>query len=489
MNSITVVGLGPSGLDLVPEQHRAILTDPGAVVILRTAKHPAARGLAEVRDVVTCDDLYDSLPEFDAVYQAITDRIMAAVAEGPVVYAVPGSAVVGERAVGRIREAAAERGVELVVLASLSFLDLAYGAVDLDPIADGLQVVDARDLPDPLPLHLPTIVTQVDSRLRASDLSVALGRTLPSDHPLTILDRLGDPDEVVEMSTVSDLARYEAGERCSVFVDTTPVGLLGLVATNRILRAECPWDHKQTHHTLVTHLIEEAYETVDAIGRLSAAAPAGEVDYGAYAEVEEELGDLLLQVVFHATLASESGAFDLDEVAEGIRRKLVARHPHVFGDVQVAGADEVLANWEQLKQDEKQRGSLMDDVPVGMPAMARAMKLQKRASSVGFDWDLPAAVFSVLESEIAELASAATPAERTHELGDVLFSAINLARHLDVDPEVALRSSADRFDSRFRAIEADLARQGLDVSGASDVVLAEAWERAKSRTEGSDAKQ
>jgi tetrapyrrole methylase family protein/MazG family protein len=294
-----------------------------------------------------------------------------------------------------------------------------------------------------------------------------------------ILDRLGDTDAIVEKSTVRQLATFDAGERTSVFVGRSTSGLLGLIETNRILRSECPWDRKQTHHSLVTHLIEEAYETVDAIGALPPEAPAGEPDFGAYAEVEEELGDLLLQVVFHATLASETGAFDIDEVAEAIRRKLVARHPHVFGDVAVSGADEVLANWEKLKQDEKQRASLMDDIPHSMPGVGRAMKVQKRASSVGFDWDEPTAVFQVLEAEIAELAAATDADERTHELGDVLFSAINLARHLDVDPEVALRRSVDRFSERFRAVEVDLAAQGLDIAQATDQQLDKAWTRAK----------
>jgi tetrapyrrole methylase family protein/MazG family protein len=429
--------------------------------------------------VITCDDLYDTLEDFDAVYNGIVDRVLGFASTENVVYAVPGSALVGERAVTLLQAAAAEQGIDMQILASQSFLDLAYVAVGLDPIADGLQVVDARSLPDPLPFHLPTIITQVDSRLRAGDVSVALGRTLEPDHPIVILDRLGDTDAIVEKSTVRQLATFDAGERTSVFVGRSTSGLLGLIETNRILRSECPWDRKQTHHSLVTHLIEEAYETVDAIGALPPEAPAGESDFGAYAEVEEELGDLLLQVVFHATLASETGAFDIDEVAEAIRRKLVARHPHVFGDVAVSGADEVLANWEKLKQDEKQRASLMDDIPHSMPGVGRAMKVQKRASSVGFDWDEPTAVFQVLEAEIAELAAATDADERTHELGDVLFSAINLARHLDVDPEVALRRSVDRFSERFRAVEVDLAAQGLDIAQATDQQLDKAWTRAK----------
>lgn len=480
--SITVIGLGPSGLEHLDEQQRSALADPSTTVIVRTLRHPGASVLADSRPVESCDDLYDQHTDYDMVYRSIVDRVMSAASTGPVVYAVPGSAAVGERSVSLLRSASSDAGIPIRVLPGLSFLDFVYTAVGVDPIADGLQVVDARTLHDPLPLHLPTIITQVDSVLRAADLSVALGRVLDFDHPITILDRLGDPDEVVVVSTVGSLATFDAGARTTVFVDPATVGLLGLIATNRVLRQECPWDKKQTHHTLLTHLLEEAYEAADAIMALPMDAPDGDIDFGAYAEVEEELGDLLLQVVFHATLASEAGAFDVDEVAEGIRRKLVARHPHVFGNVEVADADEVLANWEDIKRDEKQRLSLMDDIPAGMPGVSRALKAQARANSVGFDWSEPHEVVAVLRAEIDELAAADDPEAVVHEIGDILFSAVNLARFLQVDPEVALRMSVDRFMERFRAMEDDLAVEGASIAEATDSQMAAAWARAKRTT-------
>ncbi len=479
---ITVVGLGPSDLSFLGQRQRDVLMQPDARVIVRTLMHPAAAEIGRLRSVETCDDLYESHESFDDVYESIVRRVVDAAAVSDVVYAVPGSASVGERAVAELRRVAVERGIDVTVLPGMSFLDLAYVACSVDPIADGVQILDARALPDPLPLHVPTFITQVDSLLRASDVSVALGRTLDPDHAITVLDRLGDDDEVVERITVGSLASYGASERTTVFVDAAPSGLLGLIATNRILRAECPWDKKQTHHTLLTHLIEEAYETADAIGHLPIDAPGGEADFGAYAEVEEELGDLLLQVVFHATLAAEAGAFDVDEVAEGIRRKLVARHPHVFGDVIVDSADEVLANWEQIKQDEKQRQSLMDDVPQGMSGVARAMKVQKRARAVGFDWKGGADVFGVLKAEIAELEAAEGPQDALHEVGDVLFTAINLSRHMGIDPETALRTSVDRFMSRFRSMERAFAVEGSAMADASPEEFDAAWRSAKAES-------
>ena len=172
------------------------------------------------------------------------------------------------------------------------------------------------------------------------------------------------------------------------------------------LRAECPWDREQTHHSLVRNLVEETYELVEALARLPVQAPAGEADFVAYDAVEDELGDLLLQVLFHSTMASEAGAFDVEDVAERLREKLVRRHPHVFGDVEATTAQEVLQNWEQIKQDEKQRSSMMDDVPAGLPGMERAAKLQRRAATVGFDWENAAAVMDKVREEVTELEEA-----------------------------------------------------------------------------------
>jgi tetrapyrrole methylase family protein/MazG family protein len=477
--SILIVGLGPSGMDGIDDRTRGLLM-ASPVVIVRTRRHPAAEELGAVRAIGSCDDLYEAHEDFSALYAAVVDRVMAVAIDDDVAYAVPGSPLVGERTVPLLRAAAADAGIAVEVVGARSFLDSTFEAVGIDPISDGVQVLDARDLPDPLPLHVPTIITQVDSPLRASDVAVTLGKTLPDDAEVIVLDRLGDEDEVVLGSTLRDLATYPGGPRTSVFVPRADVGFLGLIAINRTLRRECPWDRRQTHHSLLTHLVEEAYETADALGRLPVDAPVGETDFGAYAEVEDELGDLLLQIVFHSTLASEAGAFDIDEVAELNRRKLIRRHPHVFGDVEVDGADEVLANWERIKQGEKGRDSLMDDVPAGMPAIARAVKVQKRAASVSFDWTDAAEVFSVVEAEINELRSAEGDLEAvTDELGDVLFSVINLARHLAVDPETALRRSVDRFMERFRIVEVAVASGGRAIADVDPEELDLAWENAK----------
>jgi len=477
---ITVLGLGPAGLDRLRPRELELLTDPAVAVIVRTAEHPAAAELADLRPVAACDDLYEAGGDFDEVYGAIVDRVIEASRLGSVVYAVPGSAVVGERAVTRLMAAAETESISCVLIPGESFIDAACATVGVDPIADGLQILDARNLPDPLPLHLPSFITQIDSPFVAGEVALALGRTLPDSAEIVLLDRIGDQDGTASDMALADLPRAETGPRSTLFVPAAQVGWLGLISTNRVLRAECPWDAKQTHHTLVSHLIEETYETVDAIGALSVEAPSGDDDLGAYAVLEEELGDLLLQIVFHATLAAEAGAFDVDEVAEGIRRKIVHRHPHVFGDVVADEVAEVLANWEELKNAEKQRESLMDDIPTALPGIARADKIQRRVASVGFDWPNDEPVFAKVEEELGELRDVRTDRDlATAELGDLLFAAVNLARHLDVDPEIALARANDTFVERFRIVEQLAEDANVRLRDCDLTELDRLWEVAK----------
>ncbi len=483
MADLAVVGLGPAGLDrLTPVILDRLLNAP--MVIVRTLHHPGAAELAARRDVIGCDDLYEAADDFEEVYSSIVDRVLEAAETGPVVYAVPGSSVVGERAAAAIVAAAGERSMEVELHPGESLLDLVWARTGIDPIASGAQVLDGRDLPDPLPLHVPTVITQVDTPLVLDDVAGRLARVLPASTPVVLLDGLGSDGERVEPTTLAAVAELGCGPRTTLVVDPGLVGWHGLVVTNRILRDQCPWDREQTHHTLVSHLIEEAYETVEAVSRLSSEAPAGDVDYAAYAELEEELGDLLLQVVFHATLADEVAAFDVETVAEGIRRKLVRRHPHVFGDVEAETPDEVKANWEAIKTEEKERTSLMDDVPDALPAIGRADKLQKRAASVGFDWPTIEPVFAKLREEVDELHEELEHTDRpldriAAELGDVLFSVVNLARHADVDPELALRGAADRFADRFREVERLAATGDTPLSEMTLAELDTLWDQAK----------
>ena len=469
---IRIVGLGPAGLDRITDPVRAVLLDEGSTVVVRTVQHPAAVELGALRPVESCDDLYESADDFEAVYAAIARRVVGRASAGPVVYAVPGSPGVGERAVRLIAEEARAAGIPVETHAAESFLALALERAGIDPLARGVQVIDAHDLPDPLLLHLPTVVAQVDTPGALFEVRDSLLGLLPPDTPITVLTDLGSDTESVEAVALEDLRPEHAGLRVSLAFDTEAPGWPGLVRTNALLRLECPWDRKQTHHTLAKHLLEEAHEVLEAIEALPPEAPR-DTDAADYGELQEELGDLLLQVVFHATLASEVGGFGVEEVAETIRRKLVARHPHVFGDVDAPTAEHVMANWESLKQEEKGRDSVLDGVSRSLPGLARAFEVQARAASVGFDWEDPDPVVAKVREELEETLAATTADERRHEVGDLLFSVVNLARHLGVDAEQSMRAAVRRFEDRFRAVEAE----GLE--GKTLGEMDEAWERAK----------
>lgn len=467
---ILVVGVGPGGLDRVSDAVLELLTDPAATVIARTLHHPALAQLAERRPVVFCDDLYEREGSFDEVYEAIVARVLDAAASGKVIYAVPGSPLVGEFAVRGLLASDAD----VALIPGESFLDAVLIEVGYDPLDRGLQILDGHQLPDPLVLDKPTVIAHLDKPEILAEVSASVARVIPEEATVIVLSELGTAQANVVEVRPDGVDPGLAGFRTSLFVDSDPAGLIGVVRMMRRLRAECPWDREQTHVTLVKNLVEECFELIDAIERLDDGA---EPDWVGYAAVEDELGDVLLQILFHEAIARDIGVFDIDSVAEGLRAKLVRRHPHVFGDVEVGSAAEVKENWDRIKEAEGggAAGSAMDGVPAGMPSLHRASKIQNRAAKVGFDWDEATGVLDKVREELAELEAAMDGAgDPTAELGDILFSLVNLTRHLGEDPELALREATRRFEGRFRTMEAEgpLAGLGLDELNAR-------WERAK----------
>ncbi|MEO7539710.1 MAG: nucleoside triphosphate pyrophosphohydrolase [Pyrinomonadaceae bacterium] len=257
-----------------------------------------------------------------------------------------------------------------------------------------------------------------------------------------------------------------------------------LIAVMARLRAPggCPWDHEQTYASLAQYLLEEAYETFDAIQEAD--------ETGDTANLREELGDLLLQVVFHSTIGTERGDFTMDDVADGVTQKLVLRHPHVFGDVDLASASDVLDNWDQLKADErlasgkveKYRDSILDEVPVHFPALLEGLKLTKKAAKVGFDWENTDHIFDKLDEEAAELKQAlknGNAANAAEEIGDLLFVLVNLARRLDIEPETALKNTNRKFRHRFKYIEDQLKSEGRTPVDADLKEMDDLWNKSK----------
>jgi tetrapyrrole methylase family protein/MazG family protein len=480
---VVVVGLGPAGADLLLPAARAALEaiEPGRR-FARTSRHPAVADLAAGGlDMVACDDVYEKAASAEEVYQALSHRLLAAAEEGDVSLAVPGSPAVGERTVDLLRRALGER---LVIVPGLSFAELAWTRLGVDP-TDGARVADGKALPTALPAG-PLLISHCHSRLVLSDVKLALGERIPPEAPVTVLQRLGLADEAVTTVPLDELDRaVEPDHLTAVFVDLPPGGPGAawerLVTLIERLRAPggCPWDAEQTHHSLARHCIEEAYEVVEAIEALPPSAPGGPepIPDGAYQYLEEELGDLACQVVFHATFAREAGAFTITDVLDGVHDKLVRRHPHVFGTVEVSGADEVLANWEQIKRVEKGRSSLMDDVPKELPSLLYAHKLYRKAASAGLGFGTADEARN-RALEALEALPDGPGGDIEAGLGEALAALVYLARTAGLDAETALRGWAARFRARFQALERLAADRGLALEALPAPDRYALWEAA-----------
>ena len=471
---VTVVGLGPAGPELLTVAATSVLATARSA-FLRTSRHPAAAGFG---DLPSFDDHYEAAPSFEDVYARIVEDLVAAAVvaadhEEAVVYAVPGSPLVAERTVELLR---ADPRVSVTVVPALSFLDLAWDRLGVDPLATGVRLVDGTRFEEEAAGERgPLLVAQCWSSEVLSDIKLSVDTDLFDPAipvpEVTVLHHLGLPDERVETVAWDELDRVLSPDHLtSVWIPTLAVPVAGeLVALGELvrrLRRDCPWDREQTHASLSRHLLEESYEVIDAIDELTRAeeAAAGEpssAEVDAVAHLEEELGDLLFQVYFHACLAAEEGRFTLADVARGVHDKLVARHPHVFADVVAEDAGTVLRNWEQIKKEEKGRESVTDGIPAALPALALAAKLARKAASVpgmdlpGFEVERDKAVAALagMRSPSGGPSPEATDPDTARLAGEILWAVADLVRRLDVDPEDALRAAALQFRARIREVE------------------------------------
>ena len=426
---VIIVGLGPAGPELVTAATSAAIARVG-VRFVRTTRHPAA---AVVEPAESFDEVYESASSIDEVYRVIVDRLVRAADEhGEVLYAVPGSPAVAERTVVLLREEAKSGRVDVEVVPAMSFVDLAWTRLGVDPIDAGARIVDGhRFAVEAAGERGPLLVAQCDSVAILSDVKLSLDLDGP---PVVVLQRLGAPDESITIVERGELDRVvQPDHLTTLWIESVAAPVASEVARFdelvHVLRERCPWDREQTHITLTRHLLEETYEVLEAIEHLDQETGAG------YEHLEEELGDLLFQICFHATLAAEQGAFTLADVARGIHDKLVARHPHVFADVQADDATTVMRNWEQIKKDEKGRESIFDGIPASLPALLYAHKVLRKAGTLDLDVALP------------------SPMPAADDIGNALLAIVAAARALDVDPEAALRAAVAELRERATARE------------------------------------
>ncbi len=475
---ITVLGLGPGPYELMTEKARRVLLG-APVVLLRTARHPTVQQIPASVKWRALDYVYDRCESFDCLYRELAAEVVStARGEGGVVYAVPGDASMAEDSVQELlRLAAQSEDLEVVVVPGVSFVEASLAAAKAT-LGDGLQLFEAGRVSEASPL-VDLLVYQIEDRLVASDVKVELLRKYPPDHEVVLVRGAGNAGQEATRVPLHGLDRGPAVDHLTaLYVPAIPperaTGDFGAFA--RIvqrLRAPdgCPWDRQQTHTSLKPYVVEEAYEVVEAI------------DQGNPVTLSEELGDLLLQVVLHAQVASEAGDFDMADVVTGIATKMVRRHPHVFGDVAVSGAEEVLVNWEAIKKAEKENGQdkkgMFSGIPRHMPALQAAQEIQGRAARVGFDWKELAPVLDKVAEEIGELSRAEGSAALQDEFGDILFAVVNAARHMGVNAEMALRAANRKFVDRFTRAEELAASQGLEFAALSLEEQDAFWNRAK----------
>lgn len=487
--SITLIGLGPGDPSHLTRQAWDLLCQ-AEEVYLRTARHPTVADLPPRLVRHSFDDLYETLEDFGAVYDAIAARVVE-LGKRPqgVLYAVPGHPMVGEASVQRVLALAQKEGVDVRLIEGLSFVEPVLTLLGLDALT-GLQLVDATDLASchhpPLDPDQPALIGQVYGPRLASEVKLTLMNAYPDDHPVTLVQAAGTEQETVETAPLFELDRgHRMDHLTSLYVPPLPQigGLAAFQDTVARLRAPggCPWDREQTHRSLRNNLLEETYEVLAAL------------DEEDEDKLCEELGDLLMQIVMHAQIATEGGNFRFADIVGRIDAKLKRRHPHVFGNVEVGGTADVLRNWEAIKADERQaeghgQASRLASVPTILPSLARAQALSERAARQGFDWPDMDGVLAKLAEEVAELQAVDDFDERERELGDVLFTLVNVGRWLGVDTETALRGACQRFTQRYACMEEQARRQGTDLATLSVAEQNALWDEAKSqesRTAGS----
>ena len=499
--AITIIGLGPGRWDDLTLAAQACFAEAAQAdtpVYFRTYIHPTVEPLRQAFPGLRCesfDSFYEESDDWTALYRRMAQRVCELAAQQPLLYAVPGHPLMAEASVQLILQLARESGLTTRIVSGVSFLEPVCEALQLDPYMQGLQLIDATELaalrPDEIAGKIiptmPLLVAQVYNRRLASAVKLALGECYPDEWPVRLVRAAGnDGDEQVREMPLYELDRSNYANHLTTLYmppvdDLTALRLPETLRyiTYRLRREPdgCPWDRQHTHSSLTRYVLEEAYEVVEAL------------EENNMEKLAEELGDLALQVYLHAEIARQGGEFTLGDVFEHVNAKLIRRHPHVFGNVEVSDADQVVQNWEDIKRQERaaagtdvQQESILDRVPPAMPALMIAQEYQKRAGKVGFDYKSLQDILTKLSEELHELEEASTPDHRFEEMGDVLFIIARIARQLDIDAEEALRQANRKFKRRFQAMENAARSQGRDLTGYSSPEWRALWKEAKNDT-------
>lgn len=480
MSKIEIIGLGAGEIDQLSLGIYRKLTEDRVPLFVRTEDHPVIASLkAENVHFQGFDTIYQAHDQFEAVYEEIVKELISQAKHHHMIrYAVPGHPMLAERTVQLLLD---QTDVKIEVSGGQSFLDDLFTAVRIDPI-DGFQFLDATSFErTQIDYTSHLIFCQVYDQMIASDVKLTLLEDLPPEHPVVIVEAAGSEAEQITHLPLVELDQVvQLSNLTSVYVHPIERDAL-LHQFNRFreviatLRGPdgCPWDQKQTHESLRQYLIEEAYELIDAID---------EEDDN---QIIEELGDVFLQVMLHSQIGEDHGYFTIDDVIRSITEKMIRRHPHVFGNVEAADEQAVMENWQAIKAKERgmtQPASQLDRIADSASSLVTADALQKEARKVGFDWQEPGPVFEKITEELAEVTQAIADNQADDieaEFGDLLFSVVNLARHYQVNSDLALNKTNKKFKKRFQYIEAKVIKQGKQVSDLSLQELDQIWEEAK----------
>jgi tetrapyrrole methylase family protein/MazG family protein len=482
---ITIVGLGPGSIDDL--SLKAWRTIEGATTLyLRTKRHPC---VAELPDHLTChsfDDLYDTLDNFEEVYATIAANVVdIAQKQGDVVYAVPGDPFVGESTVTHVLSLASDAGIPVDIINGISFIEPMLAAIGVDAL-DGVQIFDAIDISNvyhpPINPTLPALLAQVYSQTVASNVKLCLMNQYPDELPVKLIHAAGNGQSAI----IEDIQLYEIDRSDKIDVLTSlyipPLGKLTSFDAFQNIIAQlrspegCPWDRKQTHQSLRPFLVEEAYEVLETI------------DNDDPDELYQELGDLLLQIVLHTQIAIDDGEFYMSDILRNVNEKMIRRHPHVWGDVDVNGdPSQVTTNWEDIKKAEKAeagdtRESILDGIPKASPSLFVAHKYQHKAAKVGFDWDNIRGVEEKAKEEFNEILTAESDEHRAEEITDLMFVLVNWLRWLGIDdPESHMRQINAKFYRRFTYVEQQATQNNKAMTDYSLEELDAWWHEAKSK--------
>ncbi|HFE9701812.1 TPA: nucleoside triphosphate pyrophosphohydrolase [Clostridium perfringens] len=478
---LKIMGLGPGAYEALTIGALKELKN-NKNIYFRTEKHPTVDFLKdEGIKFESYDHAYEKYDSFDDVYKYIAEDLITKIKDDEdLIYAVPGHPLVAEKSVINLIELCKENNIQYEVLPAVSFVDAMMEALQVDPI-EGVKIIDAFDMKNQiLDKRVGTIITQVYNNFIASEVKLRLLEGYEDDTEIIFVRAAG----VEGLESIRKIPLYELDWQedidylTSIYIPKDLGNkkdfqdLLDIIETLRN-PGGCPWDREQTHESLKSALLEECYEVIDAIENEDEDA------------LIEELGDVLLQVVFHASIGKEDGYFDIMDVIGGISNKMINRHPHVFGNEEANTSEQVLVNWDEIKKEEKGIKTLteeMQNIAKSLPATTRAYKVQKKAKKVGFDWDdINCAMDKVKEelNEIKEVYNCEDKSIIEGEVGDLLFACINVARFLEVDGELALDKTIKKFIKRFSYIENEAIKNNKNLKDMTLEEMDKLWEEAK----------